>query len=86
MVETTAKVKATPIDVGHIKIEVEIVNRFIPIVLVDGGSDLNIKPLSTMEKSNLQIMNPPHLYHYFGILKLPNSSWSYYKLQGVHSQ
>jgi hypothetical protein len=62
MVETTAKVKAlTPIDVGPIKIEVEIVNRFIPIVLVDGGSGLNIKPLSTMEKSNLQAMNPSPL-------------------------
>jgi hypothetical protein len=45
MVETIAKVKAlTPIDVGPIKIEVDIVNRFILIVLVDGGSGLNIKP------------------------------------------
>jgi hypothetical protein len=62
MVETTAKVKAlTPIDVGPIKIEVEIVNRFIPIFLVDGGSGLNIKPLSTMEKSNLQVMDPSPL-------------------------
>jgi hypothetical protein len=62
MVETIAKVKSlTPIDVGPIKIEVEIVNKFIPIVLVDGGSDLNIKPLSTMEKLDLQVMNPSRL-------------------------
>lgn len=59
MVETIAKVKALiPIDVGPIKIEVEIVNRFIPIVLVDGGSGLNIKPLFTMETLDLQVMNP----------------------------
>jgi hypothetical protein len=62
MVETIAKVKALiPIDVGPIKIEVEIVNRFIPIVLVDGGSGLNIKPLSTMETLDLQVMNPSPL-------------------------
>jgi hypothetical protein len=51
----------TPIDVGPIKIEVEIVNGFIPIVLVDGGNGLNIKPLSTMAKSNLQVMIPSPL-------------------------
>jgi hypothetical protein len=62
MVETMQKLKLLlRLMLVLSKLEVEIANRFIPIVLVDGGSSLNIKPLSTMEKSDLQVMNPSPL-------------------------
>ncbi len=58
-VEAVAKVEAsTSFDVGPIELEVGIMDKIIPNALVDGGSGLNIMPLSTMEKLGLKITSP----------------------------
>jgi hypothetical protein len=58
-VETATKVEAsTSFDVGPIELEVGIMEKIIPNALVDGGSGLNIMPLSTMEKLGLKITGP----------------------------
>jgi hypothetical protein len=58
-VEVVAKVEAsTSFDVGPIELEVGIMDKIIPNALVDGGSGLNIMPLSTMEKLGLKITSP----------------------------
>jgi hypothetical protein len=44
---------------GNIIIDVEIVDKVIPNVIVDEGSSVNIMPLTTMEKLSLSITNPP---------------------------
>lgn len=45
-------------DVQAVEIDVEIVDKVIPNVLVDGGSGLNIMPLHTMEKLGLSLTGP----------------------------
>lgn len=58
-VKTIIEIKVdTPLNVGPIEIEVEIMDKIILNVLVNSGSDLNIVPLSIMEKLNLQVMCP----------------------------
>jgi len=58
-VETTATVKtSTSFDVGPIELEVGIMDKIIPNALVDGGSGLNIMPLSIMEKLSIKIIGP----------------------------
>ena len=47
-----------PMDVRPIEIEVSMVDKILPKVLVDGGSGLNIMPLQTMEKLGLEITGP----------------------------
>ena len=47
-----------PFDVQAAEIEVEIIDKVIPNVLVDGGSGLNIMPLHTMEKLGLSLTGP----------------------------
>ncbi len=57
--ETTTKVKAsTSFDVGPIELEVGIMDKIIPNALMDGGSGLNIMPLSILEKLGLKIIGP----------------------------
>jgi hypothetical protein len=58
-VEIAAEVEAsTAFDVGPIELEVGIMDKIIPNALVDGGSGLNIMPLSTMEKLGFKITGP----------------------------
>src|SRR6476469_5330432 len=47
----TAKIYASPLgDDGAMEIDVEILDKTIPRALIDGGSGINIMPLSTLEK------------------------------------
>lgn len=57
---TVAKVQASirPVDVKAVEIEVTIVDKVVPNVLIDGGSGLNIMPLHTMEKLGLNLTGP----------------------------
>jgi len=53
-VRTTVK----PVEVKAVEIEVMLVDKVIPNVLIDGGSGLNIMPLHTMEKLGLSLTGP----------------------------
>lgn len=55
-----ARVQSTarPVDVKAVEIEVTIVDKVVPHVLIDGGSGLNIMPLHTMEKLGLSLTGP----------------------------
>ena len=57
---TVARVQASarPVDVKAVEIEVTIVDKVVPNVLIDGGSGLNIMPLHTMEKLGLSLTGP----------------------------
>jgi hypothetical protein len=59
-VKVAARVQTNkkPMDVKAVEIEVSIVDKIIPNVLVDGGSSLNIMPLHTMEKLGLELTGP----------------------------
>ena len=53
------EVRRTPLgDEGPIEVEVEIMDKIIPHTLVDGGSGINIMPLSTLEKLGLELTGP----------------------------
>jgi len=55
----TAKIYASPLgDDGAMEIDVEILDKTIPRALIDGGSGINIMPLSTLEKLGLEITGP----------------------------
>ncbi len=57
--ETAAEVEAsTSFDASPIEFEVGIMDKITPNALVDGGSGLNIMPLSTMEKLGFKITSP----------------------------
>ena len=53
-----AEAGVKPFDVQAAEIEVEIVDKVIPNVLIDGGSGLNIMPFHTMEKLGLSLTGP----------------------------
>lgn len=56
-IKTIVEIKVdTPLNVGPIEIEVQIMDKIILNVLVNNVSDLNIMPLSIMGKLGLQIM------------------------------
>jgi hypothetical protein len=44
---------------GIVEIEVEVVDKFIPNILVDDGSSVNIMPAFIMEHLGLAITHPP---------------------------
>jgi hypothetical protein len=55
----SARIYTSPlIDDGALEIDVTVLDKVIPGALIDGGSGINIMPLSTMERLRLKVTGP----------------------------
>jgi len=60
-VETIADLRNSKETFDAVEIDVEIVDKIVPRVLVDDGSSVNIMPTYTMKKLGLQVTHPSYV-------------------------